>query len=457
MRLTDNDQKTLKKRYDPLRPSLQRLIAAADYLVDDHVGIVREVKEVPTDAGSPDFFHFSAQACNTRAFSQQDNFGSTGGASSSRDQAIAKAIGEAVERYCSALYDVESLSLFSSQSAPFPHVPPHEFALYSREQYDQLAFPWVPFNALTPVRWTPAVDLVTKESVFVPAALVFVPYYFYRGSGDAPITQPISTGLACHCSLAEAELAGIYEVIERDAFTIMWQAQLSMPQIRVETLSDANYDLVQRFEKAGHHVTLLNLTLDSGVPTVLSVLTNEMSSAPAFVFAASANLNPEEAVRKSLEELAHTRRYSQQIHSRLPRLVVETDHANVTDQISHLNFWCDHANAQLAKFVFASEKRVGFDELVDRSTEVPSRNLEIVVEQVRVIGHKVLVAELTTPDIHSLGLAVVRALIPGFHPLFMGHQIRALGGDRLWSVPQRLGYSGIVEATGDNPVPHPYP
>jgi ribosomal protein S12 methylthiotransferase accessory factor len=52
---------------------------------------------------------------------------------------------------------------------------------------------------------------------------------------------------------------------------------------------------------------------------------------------------------------------------------------------------------------------------------------------------------------------VVRALIPGFNPLFMGHHIRALGGERLWSVPQKLGYSGVNRATGDNPYPHPYP
>jgi ribosomal protein S12 methylthiotransferase accessory factor len=54
-------------------------------------------------------------------------------------------------------------------------------------------------------------------------------------------------------------------------------------------------------------------------------------------------------------------------------------------------------------------------------------------------------------------LKVVRAIIPGFHPLFMGHKLRALGGSRLWQVPQSLGYQGINRDTGDNPAPHPYP
>jgi len=64
---------------------------------------------------------------------------------------------------------------------------------------------------------------------------------------------------------------------------------------------------------------------------------------------------------------------------------------------------------------------------------------------------------LTTEDIGSLGLEVVRAVVPGYHPLVVGHRIRALGGRRLWEVPQRLGFRGITKESGDYPFPHPYP
>jgi ribosomal protein S12 methylthiotransferase accessory factor len=52
---------------------------------------------------------------------------------------------------------------------------------------------------------------------------------------------------------------------------------------------------------------------------------------------------------------------------------------------------------------------------------------------------------------------VIRAVIPGFHPLCIGHTFRALGGSRLWEVPPKLGYAGLSRDTGDNPVPHPIP
>jgi ribosomal protein S12 methylthiotransferase accessory factor len=65
--------------------------------------------------------------------------------------------------------------------------------------------------------------------------------------------------------------------------------------------------------------------------------------------------------------------------------------------------------------------------------------------------------DLTTPDIEELGLRVVRVVVPGAHPLYMGHINRALGVRRLYEVPQRLGYPGLVPGDADNPYPHPFP
>lgn len=434
-----------------------RLAPAAEYLVDDRVGIVKQLYEVPREAGAPDFFHFAAQACDTSAFARQRNFNVTGGASARRDLAAAKALGEAVERYCAALYAVEDLPLTTQRTAPFPCVSPRDFALYSEEQYARSDFPWVPFDEDTPVRWAPAVDLLSGETCYVPAAFVYVPYFYYRGTGDAPIVQPISTGLACHSTLTQAVLSAIYEVIERDGFTLAWQAALAPPQVRVETLSDANYDLVQRFERVGDRVTLLDLTTDLGVPVILAVLRGGSSYAPALVFAAAADLDAEEAVRKCLEELAHTRRYSQQIKVGFPAMDPEPGYANVVDQITHLHFWADERNASSADFMFTSPLRKDFEEIQGDGRASPEAQLATAVDAICRCGYRVLVADITSPDVSELGLSVCRAVIPGLHPLFMGHSIRAQGGRRLWEVPQKLGYAGVARATGDNPLPHPYP
>jgi ribosomal protein S12 methylthiotransferase accessory factor len=439
-------------------PSLRRLADIVPDIVDSRVGIIKDVTELPRDAGAPDFFHFYARACNTIAFTRQVNFYAAGGASSDRGLAVAKAIGEAVERYCGAIYDVEQLPLFSREEAPFACVDPALFAHYNLEQYNSPGFPYVPFDDSVPVRWVPAFDALTFETTYVPAAKVYVPYSYYVGTGDSPICQPISTGLACHMSPAEAAISGICEVIERDAVTLMWQAMISPPQIRVETLSDANYDLVERYERTGGKVTMFDITTDTGVPTVLSVVRHKSAEQPAMVVAASTSLDPEEAARKSLEELAHTRRYSQQINLKLPRLVVDApNHENVTGQISHLNFWCDHENAHYAGFLFASKKRLDFEQLPNLATGNARRDLNGIARAIEATGHRVLLVDVTTADVREVGFAVLRAVVPGYHPLALGFAYRARGGRRLYEVPQKMGYKGITPEAGENPIPHPYP
>ena len=428
-----------------------------EYLVDERIGIIRYVKEVPREAGAPDFFHFYARACNTGAFGRQRNFADSGGASAERSVAAAKAIGEAVERYCSAIYDVEDFPLCSFESAPFQCVPPGEFALYSRQQYAGTDFPYVPFEETTPVRWAPAREPGSGDIRHVPASMVVLPYRYDPDNGELPIAQSISTGLACHRSPEEAAVSAICEVIERDAFTITWQARLGVPRIRTETLSDLNSDLVGRFESAGSAVSMFNLAMDHGVPTILSVLRAWDAGEPALVFAASTDPDPEKAARKSLEELAHTRRLAQQLTTDLPPLAAAPDYENVVNQDCHVRLYCDQANVPLADFLFASDERMDFRGIENLATGDPGRDLEILVGKVRAVNHRVLLADLTTEDVASLGLAVVRALIPGFHPLFMRHSLRALGGARLYEVPQKLGYEGITRESGDNSAPHPYP
>lgn len=427
-----------------------------DLLVNEHLGVVRRLTEVFTEPGTPNFFHYAAEASNTSAFSAQRNFFNTGGASVHRPIAIAKAVGEAVERYCAALYEREELPFCSARQARFECLDPAVLALHSAAQYRQPGFPWAALDADTAVRWTPATAYSSARQVHIPAAFCWIPYFYDAAIGELPIGQPISTGLACHADYHRAVLSGLCEVLERDAFTIFWQRGLSMPQIRIETLSDANYDRVHRFEVTGDRVILLNLTLDHGVPVVLSILASSQPARPAHVFAASCDPDPERAVAKALEELAHTRRYSQRVHTHLAPIASDNDYEQVRSQMDHLNLAGDHANAHSIKFALESRQRQSFDDIVSLAQDDPAATAAKVVAQVEATGHEVLVANLTSDDIASCGLTVVRVLVPGYHPLFMGHHWRALGGERLWRVPEKLGLKALFSGA-DNPIPHPYP
>src|SRR5581483_4628354 len=114
---------------------LATLAQALDSLLDEHVGVIETVTEMPMPAGAPRYFHYWAYGANTSAFSYQGNSRDGGGAAATREGAVAKAVGEVVERYCSAIFDQDELAFETAGQASFPCVAPEEFALYTDVQY----------------------------------------------------------------------------------------------------------------------------------------------------------------------------------------------------------------------------------------------------------------------------------------------------------------------------------
>lgn len=436
---------------------LCRLLEVLDDLVDSRVGIISQLEERPPEPGDPAFYHVYTCAANVSRLVTYENFRHCGGASTVLEHAVAKGVGEAVERYCSAIYESSDLPLTSADSAPFECIDPSVLELYRPQDYALPDFYWAPFLSSTPVRWAPCTDVLGGKEVHVPASMVHIPYYYHPSQYDPPILQPISTGLACHMGVFHAACAGVLEVLERDAVTISWQAELSLPHIIPETLSPANFDALERLERAGFKVTILNATMDHGIPTVLSVLETDMVTQPAVVVAGSANLDPERAVRASLEELAHTRRYSHMVKSYNPLKDPGPGYCHVKDQAAHLAFWAEHVHREKIGFLLRSEDRIEFEELPNLDLGHAGENLMVLCRSMDSLGYRVLLADLTTPEVRDLGLAVVRAVVPGMHPLFLGHSHRATGGTRLWEVPGRIGLRGRKPEDGDNPLPHPYP
>jgi ribosomal protein S12 methylthiotransferase accessory factor len=436
-----------------------RLLASYDELVDKEVGIVKKVTPLPIDEDEPDFVHYLSETCSTDRLGQLPNFTNNGGVGIDSRAAVAKAVGEGVERYCSAFFRYRDLTVCSYEDLPGPGTHPDDYALYTPEQIAKGDLPWRAFTVDAPVCWTTGVSLVTGERVFLPAAMVYVPFHYLRDDQDTPITQPISTGLAAGSSFADAALSGLCEAVERDAFTITWQARLSRPRIEAASLPASSRDRVDRFTRAGLQVEMMDITTDLGVPTILTIAVGDRPTSPAVAVAAATHPLAEVATNKSLEELAHTRKFARQVLDYTPALPVDVEHGHpeITDQKHHLRFYGPQPAKAFAAFAWASDEIRAFEQIQEPRPEARQSQLAAVVARVRAAGLDVIACDLTTPDVAALGLSVVRVVVPGLHPLFMGHRNRALGGRRLYEVPGRLGVEGIAPGQPDNPYPHPFP
>jgi len=439
------------------RQRLDRLLGLWDVLVDPKVGIINEVYELPIDDDDPNFFHYLSRACNTARMTPLRNFANNGGVSTDRYIGIAKAMGEAVERYCSAFFDYNELPLSSFRDLRSPATPPHAYSLYTPEQHARGDLQWVPFNEDSIVCWTEGTSLVTRKQVMLPAAMVYVPYHYRLSAGEAPIAQPISTGLAAGCSFEEAALSGLCEVVERDAFTITWQAGLARPRIDPGTVPPSCLDVLQRYRDAGLDVRIMDITSDIPVPTFMTIALGHAETSPAVAVAAATDPSAEVALLKSLEELAHTRKFAKQLMEYTPPIPVEAGHPRVEDQRHHLRFYCPQSSKEHIAFASASDECRDFASVVDVAEAGAESALRAISGQIAALRMDVIACDLTTPDVRPLGLSVVRVAVPGMNPLFMGHKNRALGGARLYQVPERLGYKGLRPGDADNLFPHPFP
>jgi ribosomal protein S12 methylthiotransferase accessory factor len=100
-------------------------------------------------------------------------------------------------------------------------------------------------------------------------------------------------------------------------------------------------------------------------------------------------------------------------------------------------------------------------EIPDVTAATDPAILRALVERVGSTGHRVLAADLTTDDLAGLHLYVTKVIIPGFHPLAIGHRHRVLGGRRLGQAPPWASHdAGTEDETckpAINEAPHPYP
>lgn len=416
-------------------------------------GIVNKLFILPNEPDDPRVNICIARSCQLRRINPQGTPQQSSGAGYTKQQAFFSAIGEAIERYCSAFYEKDDLILAAYDELEEEGTIPDSFAFYHKRQYEQDAFPYRPFTRKSRIRWTWTFNLTKGKAVLAPATCVYFPY---TAKGDEELVwDQVSTGLSCAATLEEAILRGIYEVVERDAFSIMWLNKLSFP--RVDFLAHPRIRAVfeNYFEIPGCDYYLMEITNDIQIPTIFGVLVDRKGGTAV---GAATRFDMVDAVEKTFLELAQSRiaykRYMVQKHPKdyLP------DFSDVNDFIDHSYVYTDISMRSHLEFAWSSQavKEIEDDKL-SRNANV-SDALERAIRILQQAGYDVLVANLTTPDVEKFGYHVVRVLIPGLTEITSDHRFPRAGGKRLYELPFRLGYAS---STGSferlNPSPHPFP
>jgi ribosomal protein S12 methylthiotransferase accessory factor len=247
-----------------LTPRLRRSVSS-------YTGIVRTLDECLATSAEPRLYRAVCEVHGGDELlgSPLRHCSGIGGAGTTRAEAAAAAVGEALERYSASYVPRERLVVATARELGRSAVDPERFALFSDRQHAEPGFPFRRFTTDTRVAWVEGQALPGGAAALLPAELVFLGD---AGVGERPIGYATSSGAACGEARADTVARGICELLERDAFMIAWGARLSLPLLDWSG-APALVELDRRFfAPTGLSYAAVDLSGFHDLPSVLGVV-----------------------------------------------------------------------------------------------------------------------------------------------------------------------------------------
>ncbi len=417
-------------------------------LISPESGIINFMGQTTYLHSDPTFPNWGILPCNTSCYGPEQYSGRSGGNGTVWYEAVLATIGEVVERYCPAFYDLEKFTRRSYRTLDKNAISPEQVALFHGKQYSSEGFYFKPFTKNSELYWSSCYNLITGEEVMYPASLIYFPWHV----DEDRIGLSTSTGLAGHIDYHEAILTGLYELIERDAFMISWMQQLDIPKMRIS--SDIR-EYLNKFFPEHYEFHFFDITLDLSVPTTFGICFGEEEFGK-FVAVGSATRNTYgNSLKKVIKEIGQTVPYF--------RYFLEKKQNWNPKDFTELRSFEDHSLFYLKKKEYLSV----FDRFVE---SVPSKDITFhtydetntqkeIISILKIFDDKnydVLLANLTTSDIRESGFCSIKVLCPQLIQMNGHYRYYFSGGERLYDVPANLGYKG-QSYDELNKYPHPFP
>ncbi|SEK88039.1 ribosomal protein S12 methylthiotransferase accessory factor [Methanobrevibacter gottschalkii] len=316
-----------------------------------------------------------------------------GGKGISKDHAKASAMMEGFERYSAEKQEADEtlIATTSAITQKGKYANPKTLNLpqkYEKEDISKI-----------PLEWNIATDLISGEEYYVPSNAVFHPYN--HENNVQSLFKSNTNGLASGNILDEAILHGIFEVIERDAWSIFELTHKNYSQIKLDSIeSELINTIINKFESNGIKIKLMDFTADIKIPTIAASADDTITKdAGLLTLGMGTHLDPEVAVLRALTEVAQSR--ATQINGARED-TVRADFAREAgyERMKRIN-----------KYYFREEeKQINFQDIENKSTTSINADLDIVKKELIANDIKqILYTNLTRPE---LNVSVVRVIIP---------------------------------------------
>ena len=307
-----------------------------------------------------------------------------------RDHARASAMMEGFERYSAERHENDKtvIATMNEISDFGEYINPESLNLpkdFKKEKLESMK-----------LEWSIANDIISGDDYYIPSNAIFHPYIY-----QTSLFKSNTNGLASGNILEEAILHGIFEVIERDAWSIFELTHKNYSQIDTASIeSSVINETIDRFESEGIKIKLMDFTADINVPTIAASADDTVTrDAGLLTLGMGTHLDPEVAILRALTEVAQSR--ATQINGARED-TVRADFAREAgyERMKRIN-----------KYYFREEEeKISLSNIANNSTTSITRDLEIVKKELMANDiNKILYYDLTRPE---LDVSVVRVIIP---------------------------------------------
>lgn len=311
-----------------------------------------------------------------------------GGKGITKEHSKASAMMEAFERYSAERQDSDDAIIAKIDEIEGNYIDPKSLNLPKELEKKDITD--------LKLEWSLAKDIVSNEDHYIPTNAIFHPYKY-----PVSLFKSNTNGLASGNVLEEAILHGIFEVIERDAWSIFELTHKNYAQIDIDSIeSDVINESIDKFESNGIKIKLMDFTADIKIPTIAASADDTVTKdAGLLTLGMGTHLDPEVAILRALTEVAQSR--ATQINGARED-TVRADFAREAgyERMKRIN-----------KYYFRQEdEKIPLSSIENKSTTSITEDLKIVKEELIANDlDKILYYDLTRPE---LDVSVVRVIIP---------------------------------------------
>ena len=372
-----------------------------------------------------------------------------------RGSAYAIAIGELLERYfiSDKKLDRESMKDVILQKN-YPKIPLKHFNTFLEEQL--IAFPNLRQIDEGAYDYTVCTQISTGNKVRLPSQFC---YLRAPSSTEPPLVQSSSNGAGAYYNREEAILSGLYELVQRDNFMLMWLTKEVRPQIDIGSLpmESSIAWLVKQVTSRGVDVYFVDMAREIPVLSFTCIVVDRRNDTPIVGVGGASGGDLETCLYASLTEALALLNKNMSKDTFINFATYKPFATMGINRDERLTMWKGERIKHL-DFLLVG-KKVAFTEYVKGNLTFESKQKELdhlvkILEE-KGSGYEVYVREIRSRILSALGYHVVKVVVPALMPLYLEETLATLSSERL---AQALHIKmGDIRLSMINPYPHPFP